>query len=48
MSLMVESIVDGGMDVEKPLRGRDDFEPLHQNQGLGDPKLKITIRSNSL
>jgi hypothetical protein len=29
MSLMVESIVDGGMDVEKPLRGSRRLEPLH-------------------
>jgi hypothetical protein len=29
MSLMVESIVDGGMDVKKPLRGSRRLEPLH-------------------
>ena len=29
MSLMVESIVDGGMDVEKTLRGSRSLEPLH-------------------
>jgi hypothetical protein len=29
MSLMVESVVDRGMDVEKPLRGSRRFEPLH-------------------
>jgi hypothetical protein len=29
MSLMVEGIVDGGMDVEKPLRRSRRLEPLH-------------------
>jgi hypothetical protein len=29
MSLMVEGVVDGGMDVEKPLRGSRRLEPLH-------------------
>jgi hypothetical protein len=29
MSLMVEGVVDGGMDVEKTLRGSRRFEPLH-------------------
>jgi len=29
MSLMVEGIVDGGMDAEKPLRGSRRLEPLH-------------------
>ena len=29
MWLMVEGIVDGGMDVEKPLRGSRRLEPLH-------------------
>jgi hypothetical protein len=29
MSLMVESIVDGGMDVEKTLCGSRRLEPLH-------------------
>jgi hypothetical protein len=29
MSLMVEGVVDGGMDVEKPLHGSRRFEPLH-------------------
>jgi hypothetical protein len=29
MSLMVEGIVDGRMDVEKPLRGSRGLEPLH-------------------
>jgi hypothetical protein len=33
MSLMVEGVVDGGMDVEKPLRGSRRLEPLH----LGAP-----------
>jgi hypothetical protein len=26
---MVEGVVDGGMDVEKPLRGSRRLEPLH-------------------
>jgi hypothetical protein len=29
MSLMVESIMDGGMDIEKTLRGSGRLEPLH-------------------
>src|SRR5690349_3850775 len=29
MSLMVEGVVDGGMDVEKTLRGSRRLEPLH-------------------
>ena len=29
MSLMVEGVVDGGMDVEKSLRGSRRLEPLH-------------------
>jgi hypothetical protein len=29
MSLMVEGVVDGGMDVEKPLRASRRLEPLH-------------------
>jgi hypothetical protein len=29
MSLMVEGVVDGGMDVEKTLRGSKRLEPLH-------------------
>ena len=29
MSLMVEGVVDGGMDVEKTLRGSGRLEPLH-------------------
>jgi hypothetical protein len=29
MSLMVEGVVDGGMDVEKSLRGSRRFEPFH-------------------
>ncbi len=29
MSLMVEGVVDGGMDVEKTLRGTRRLEPLH-------------------
>jgi hypothetical protein len=29
MSLMVEGVVDGGMDVEKTLRGSSRLEPLH-------------------
>jgi hypothetical protein len=29
MSLMVEGVVDGGMDVEKPLRGSRRLQQLH-------------------
>ena len=38
MSLVVEGVVDGGMDVEKTLRGSRRLEPLHLALSELDPE----------